>query len=76
MPTVWKIAPGNGACVWDDCRERKCISINWLNQTDYSEFESKKEIAKALIKAKEGKGPRKMYANTNTEFPKTETIEG
>ncbi len=56
MPTVWKIAPGNGACVWDDCRERKCISINWLNQTDYSEFESKKEIAKALIKAKEGKG--------------------
>jgi len=56
MTTVWKIAPGRRAAVWDDCHDRKCITINWLNQTDYSLFATKEEIKRALIKAQEGKG--------------------
>ncbi len=56
MVTVWKIAPGRGASVWEDCHQRGCISINWLNQTDYLVFANKRQIRETLIKAKEGKG--------------------
>jgi hypothetical protein len=56
MITVWKIAPGEGARVWDECREERCITINWLNHTNYALFSDKQEVKRALIKAKEGKG--------------------
>lgn len=56
MNTVWKIAPGEHACVWDECREDKCITINWLNRTNCLDFEDKHELRQALIKANEGKG--------------------
>jgi 5-methylcytosine-specific restriction enzyme B len=56
MNTVWKIAPGEQACVWDECRDDKCITINWLNRKNCLDFDDKKEIRQALIKAKEGKG--------------------
>ncbi len=56
MNTVWKIAPGERAWVWDECREGKCITINWLNDKNCAAFATKDEIRRALIKAKQGKG--------------------
>jgi 5-methylcytosine-specific restriction protein B len=56
MVAVWKIAPGENASMWDECRNRHCIAIGWLNETDYSRFKDKLAIKRALIKAKEGKG--------------------
>jgi hypothetical protein len=50
MVTVWKIAPGEGASVWEDCRQRSCITINWLNGKDFSLFRNKREVRRALIK--------------------------
>jgi hypothetical protein len=56
MITGWKIAPGEHATVWEECHQRRCITINWLNQTDLARFRSKQDIKGALLKAKEGKG--------------------
>src|SRR5258708_15873934 len=56
MNNVWKIAPGEGAWVWGECREGRCITINWLNSTSYSRFRDKQQVRRALIKAKQGKG--------------------
>jgi HNH endonuclease len=56
MIRVWKVAPGKNAGVWDECRDRRCISIDWLNGTDYRRFKDKRAIKLALIKAKEGQG--------------------
>ena len=36
MPNYWKIAPGKQAQFWRDCVEKRCIPINWLNQSDLS----------------------------------------
>jgi hypothetical protein len=36
MPNYWKIAPGRQAQFWRDCVEKRCIPINWLNQSDLS----------------------------------------
>ena len=58
MNAVWKIAPGEGAYVWEDCRERHCITINWLNGYDLSGFVDKQAITRALIKADPQNGIR------------------
>lgn len=36
MSTVWKIAPGDKARVWDETRDQRCITINWANEQDLS----------------------------------------
>lgn len=56
IPTVWKIAPGEGARHWDVCRERDCIIIGWLRDVDYREFANKSAIRKALLDAGQGSG--------------------
>jgi hypothetical protein len=58
MATVWKIAPGEGAYFWEDCRDRGCITINWLNRHDLSQFEDKAEITRALLKVDQREGSR------------------
>ena len=54
VANVWKIAPGEQARVWEDCLESGCITINWLNDLNFNDFSSKREITRALVKAKEG----------------------
>jgi HNH endonuclease len=56
MVAVWKIAPGENAWLWDQCLDRRCITIGWLNGTDYTRFKDKRAIKRALVKAREGKG--------------------
>jgi len=68
MVRVWKIAPGNRAMFWDDCRSRKCISINWLNKTDLSIFPMMKDIRRALRKLKpanESRGANSIWRFAN-----------
>lgn len=55
MKNCWKISPGENAAFWDDCYERKCISINWLNELDFNEFADKEQILSELKRAKVGK---------------------
>jgi hypothetical protein len=56
MVAVWKIAPGTRAGVWPDCYERGCISVNWLNDLDFSSFRDRKEISRALKKVDPDEG--------------------
>lgn len=55
MKNCWKIAPGRKAEVWAECYERKCISINWLNDLDLREFSDSSEILSELERVNEGK---------------------
>lgn len=59
MVTVWKIAPGENARVWEDTHKQGCITINWMNDTDYKQFlmqfETREARKKALMEA-EGTG--------------------
>jgi len=55
MRNVWKIAPGLNASAWEECHARQCISINWLNGFDLSEF-SHDEVIHKLEEFNEGKG--------------------
>ncbi|MBL8818719.1 MAG: AAA family ATPase [Planctomyces sp.] len=52
MSTVWKIAPGDKARVWEETREQRCITINWANQRDLSRL-SKEGLAELV-------GPQSM----------------
>lgn len=62
MPKAWKIAPGEHANAWSECRDWGCILIGWRKLGDYSRFKSEKAIRKALKRAypdwKTGTGPR------------------
>jgi 5-methylcytosine-specific restriction enzyme B len=51
MANVWKIAPGDNAYMWQETHEQGCITINWMNQTNLAEFETKEELKKAFKKA-------------------------
>ncbi len=55
MPNIWKVSPGRNARFWDRCREKKCISINWLEDIDLTGY-SRNEILAELKRRKEGKG--------------------
>ncbi len=50
-PHFWKIAPGEGAHAWNDCRNRGCIAIGWLASTDYRTLATKEEVVNALAVA-------------------------
>ena len=43
-PKVFKIAPGEDARLWDDCRDNSYIRIGWGEVGDLSEFENKAEF--------------------------------
>ena len=44
----WLCAPGEHACIWDECIEREIIAIGWDSLGDYREYSSKQEITQAL----------------------------
>jgi hypothetical protein len=52
-PTVWKIAPGDGAKFWGEFRDRGCIGIGRLPGRDLRSFTDKDAIKEALKQAGE-----------------------
>jgi MoxR-like ATPase len=53
---VWKVAPGQKASDWDDQRQQKRIGIGWRVLSNFLDYNTKKEVAKALEKAGWGTG--------------------
>jgi hypothetical protein len=53
MAKVWKIAPGQGAEMWDECRDNDCIVLGWKKLKNYRPFGRNK----AKIVGKLGGGP-------------------
>ncbi|HQX49664.1 MAG TPA: hypothetical protein PLY87_25270, partial [Planctomycetaceae bacterium] len=47
MSTVWKIAPGDKATVWNETHDQRCITINWANGKDLSRL-SKQALEKIV----------------------------
>lgn len=45
---VWLFAPGENACMWDECKETQTMRLGWDLIGDISEFENREELAKAL----------------------------
>ena len=45
---AWKIAPGEKANAWLECREWQCIVIGWRKLGDYTRFGSESAILTAL----------------------------
>jgi hypothetical protein len=56
MTTVWKIAPGERAWMWEECRDGRCITINWLNHQDFALFRDKSDVIRALTKVGDRRG--------------------
>jgi 5-methylcytosine-specific restriction protein B len=54
---VWKVAPGPDAQYWDMCRDRACIAVGWLDQTDFREFPDRKSVEEALEHAGQKSAP-------------------
>ncbi|MFB8007518.1 AAA family ATPase [Nocardia sp. NPDC056000] len=46
--TVWKIAPGNNARYWGDCRTGEFICVEWDEVGDLSQYTSDTELKHAL----------------------------
>lgn len=44
----WLCAPGDGACIWDECVRKGIIAIGWDEIGDYRQYHSKAEIAEKL----------------------------
>ena len=47
-PKIFKIAPGDDARFWDDCRDNNYIRIGWGDVGDLTEFEDKAEFKEAF----------------------------
>lgn len=45
---VWLFAPGENACMWDECKESQTMRLGWDLIGDLSEFENREELTKAL----------------------------
>jgi hypothetical protein len=43
MVNIWKITPGEGAFLWEDCKKQKCIAIGW-NETDFTKYNSLEDV--------------------------------
>ncbi|MBD1838893.1 AAA family ATPase [Coleofasciculus sp. FACHB-501] len=52
--SIWKVAPGEKASLWEMCQQEKCIVIGWLNDVDYRRFPDKNALRQALGKEKGG----------------------
>ena len=44
----WLCAPGDGACIWDECVRDGIIAIGWDEIGDFRQYRSKTEIAEKL----------------------------
>ena len=45
---VWLFAPGENACMWDECKDSQTMCLGWDLIGDLSEFNNKEELTKAL----------------------------
>ena len=45
---TWKIAPGQGARLWEECREGRHIRVGWDEVGDLGDYESDTELKQAL----------------------------
>ena len=54
---VWAIAPGEGARMWPEFRERGIAAIGYDNLEDLSEYESREAIRQAMIASGDGENP-------------------
>jgi hypothetical protein len=46
--SIWKIAPGENAVVWDECRANECIVIGWEEIGDFQQYDSEEDVKNAL----------------------------
>lgn len=52
---IWKIAPGEGARLWEECRDGGSIRVGWDEVGDLSQYQSDAELKKALDEQVPGK---------------------
>lgn len=45
---IWLFAPGENACMWDECKESQTMRLGWDPIGDISEFKNREELTKAL----------------------------
>ncbi len=45
---VWLFAPGENACMWEECKESQTMRLGWDPIGDISEFKNREELTKAL----------------------------
>lgn len=45
---IWKIAPGENANVWSECRDHSCIVVGWEEIGDFRYYKTEEEIKQAL----------------------------
>ena len=58
---VWLYAPGENACMWEECRESGKMRLGWDEIGDLSDFGSREEITRAL--QQENDNPASPYTN-------------
>ena len=46
--SIWKIAPGEDAGAWDECRENACIVIGWEEIGDLLQYRTEEDVRTAL----------------------------
>src|SRR5438445_2161289 len=52
--TFWKVAPGEQASMWEECRDSGCITINWMNHRNFDKLDTLDDIRRALLKQETG----------------------
>jgi hypothetical protein len=45
---IWKVAPGESAIAWDECRDNQCIVVGWEHIGDFRQYKSEKDVKQAL----------------------------
>jgi 5-methylcytosine-specific restriction protein B len=58
--TIWKIAPGEQARLWDECQAAGVIRVGWDEVGDLGQYESDTELRKALDRYWPGSGGRNL----------------
>jgi len=53
---VWKVAPGEQAAQWDECRENSFIAIGWHEIGDYNQYKTREDLQKAILDTYEKDG--------------------
>lgn len=47
-PRIWLYAPGENACMWNECKGSQTMRLGWDLIGDISEFKSKEDLTKTL----------------------------
>jgi 5-methylcytosine-specific restriction protein B len=60
---IWKVAPGEGARLWDECLKHQCIAIGWNNVGDATQYQSEADLQAKLQEL--------GYSDINTKVSRT-----